>query len=70
MSNQQRYDNAVICLAAHGYDVFPDAQGYLVCDRRNLGDVSLARHLDDLVDLAELIEWAAVRCVNREHAAT
>jgi hypothetical protein len=59
MFNQQRYEHAVQCLAAHGYEVLPDMQGYLVRHCNDPDDTSRARHLDDLVELAELTEWAA-----------
>ena len=44
-----------------GYDVEPDERGYLVRSRNDPSDVSLARNIDELTDLAELFAWAAQR---------
>jgi hypothetical protein len=51
----------VLRLAVYGYEVQFDPPGYVVQHRINQADVSRARHLDDLADLAELMEWAARR---------
>jgi hypothetical protein len=61
MQDQQRYQEAVYCLETYGYDVLPSPPGYMVRHRSDDTDRSYARHLDDLVELAELIEWAARR---------
>lgn len=58
---QQDYTEIIRRLDAYGYDVQPDAEGYKVRHRVNCQDISHARHLDDLADLAELVEWAARR---------
>lgn len=59
MQEPQHYDDLVRRLSAYGYDVEPDPPGYIVQHRINMGDRSRARHFDDLVDLTELMEWAA-----------
>lgn len=59
MQNHGRYHEAVRCLAVYGYEVIPDGPGYIVQRCDNCKDVSRARDLDDLVDIAELFEWAA-----------
>jgi hypothetical protein len=61
MSDPDRYTEVVQRLAAYGYEVQPDPPGYIVQHGTNRDDLSRARHLDDLADLAELIEWAARR---------
>jgi hypothetical protein len=50
---------AIDCLATHGYEVLPDGTGYIVRHCSDPQDVSRARHLADLVELAELVEWRA-----------
>jgi hypothetical protein len=69
MFDQQRYEQAVQCLAAYGYQVVPDMEGYLVRHRNDPDDTSRARHLGDLVELAELSEWAARHHKHREPPA-
>jgi len=59
MQDEQRYEEAIDCLETHGYDVLPSPPGYIVCNRSDHADRSYARHLNDLVELAELFEWAA-----------
>ena len=59
MPKQPRYDEVVRCLDLDGYEVLPYPPGYIVRNRIDPTDVSLARDLDDLVDLAELFEWVA-----------
>jgi hypothetical protein len=61
MPEQPRYDEAAQSLATYGYEVLPDPPGYIVRHRSDRGDVSRARHLDDLIELAELFDWAAQR---------
>jgi hypothetical protein len=61
MSDRQRYDEAVHGLAAYGYEVISDPPGYIVRHHSDHDDVSRARNLADLVELAELMEWAARR---------
>lgn len=61
MVEPQHYEDLARRFDAYGYDVQPDGQEYLVRHRHNLADVSHARHLDDLADLADLLEWAARR---------
>lgn len=57
MHNDHRYQEIARRLAQHGYDITLNGQGYLVINRSNPDDVSRARHLDDLEDLAKLMEW-------------
>jgi hypothetical protein len=61
MQDRLRYQEAVHCLATHGYEVYADGAGYIVRHRDDRGDISKARHLDDLVELSELFDWAAQR---------
>jgi len=61
MQDSEREQEAVGRLAAYGYEVIPDGSGYIVRRRDNHEDASRARHLDDLVELADLFEWAAQR---------
>jgi hypothetical protein len=58
MQEHQCYREAIDRLAVHGYEVIPDGLGYLVRRRDDREDISQARHLDDLMELAELFEWA------------
>lgn len=58
MDCQQYEDHAIGCLAKYGYEVIRNEQGYVVSHRHDTNDVSYMRHLADLVDFAELIEWA------------
>ena len=57
MSDQERYKDAVRRLSHYNYEVVADGQGYLVRHTTDADDTSQARHLADLVELAELIEW-------------
>lgn len=61
MECQQHEDQAIHCLAKYGYIVARDGQGYVVCHLHHPDDVSRMRHLADLVDFAELVEWANQR---------
>lgn len=61
MQDQQRCQAAIQCLHIYGYDVIPDPPGYIIRHRSDQDDVSRARHCADLVELAELFEWAARR---------
>lgn len=61
MSDPKTYADLVRRLAVHGYEVLPDRPGYLVRHDSNPTNVSRARHLNDLIDFTELIEWAARR---------
>lgn len=67
MSDQQRYDEAVHCLETYGYEVIPDTRGYIVRNHSDRNDACRTRQVDDLIDLAELVERAAQR---RKHGAT
>jgi hypothetical protein len=60
MEFERGYPKAVRCLGQYGYGVAPDGQGYIISSRSDPLDVSLARKLDDLADLAELVEWRAL----------
>jgi hypothetical protein len=57
MSTLERYEEAVHCLSQYSYEVIADGQGYIVRHTTDVNDVSRVRHLADLIDLAELIEW-------------
>jgi hypothetical protein len=45
----------------YGYDVVPEDAGYLIRHRIDQADVLHARYIDELSDIAELVEWAARR---------
>lgn len=59
------YAELLRCLDMYGYDVQPIGDGFLVRSRSDPSDVSLARHIDDLADLVDLLEWAAQRQVRQ-----
>jgi hypothetical protein len=61
MTDRQQYDEAAHSLSVYGYEVILDPPGYIVRHHKDRDDVSRARHLADLVELAELMEWAARR---------
>lgn len=61
MQEEERYQDLVRRLSTYGYDIRADPPGYIVQHRINTADRSRARHLDDLADLTELIEWAGRR---------
>ena len=61
MDEQERYDDAVRRLSQYNYAVALDGQGYIVRHLTDPRDVSYIHNLDDLVDLADLMEWAAQR---------
>ena len=66
----EREQQAIDCLATHGYEVIPDGAGYIVRHRSDFQDVSHARHLEDLIELAELVEWRAQREYHARTQAT
>lgn len=61
MSNHEQYAKAIRRLAACGYTVRQDERGYFVLHQTDNADISRAPTLDDLLDLAELMEWAQQR---------
>jgi hypothetical protein len=61
---------AIDCLATRGYEVLPDGTGYIVRHRSDPQDVSRARHLEDLIELAQLVEWRAQREQRAERGST
>ena len=61
MQNPQGYDEVIERFTACGYEVIPNPPGYIVRHGSDPNDASQARHLDDLIDLAELFELAALR---------
>jgi hypothetical protein len=67
MQDDQQYQEAVRCLTQHGYRVTHDGQAYLVINLADPNDSSRARNLDDLSDLAELIQWRALHDVRLQH---
>jgi hypothetical protein len=58
MNNQERFEDAVHRLAACGYEVLPDDSGYIVRSVTDSNDMSRMHNLDELIDLADLMEWA------------
>lgn len=57
MNDQERYEDAVRRLAQYGYRVLSDDQGYIVESLTDPNDVSRAHDIDQLVELADLVEW-------------
>jgi hypothetical protein len=64
MNDQEQYEDAMRRLAVYGYEVYSDPPGYIVQHRIDNNDVSRMRHLADLVELAELIEWREARRIS------
>jgi CheY-like chemotaxis protein len=56
--NSALFEHARQRLAARGYEVISDDHGYSVLSATDPVDVSRARHIDDLIDLADLWDWA------------
>ena len=56
--NSELFEQASQRLAARGYEVLADDHGYIVLNATDPADASRARHLDDLIDLADLWDWA------------
>jgi hypothetical protein len=61
MNNQELYEEAVRRLAKCGYEVLPDDRGYIVRNEADSNDVSRLHKLAELIDLADLMEWAQQR---------
>jgi hypothetical protein len=61
MESRERQADAARRLAQCGYEVLADERGYIVRHLTDSNDVSCARNLDNLVDLADLMEWATQR---------
>lgn len=59
--NSELFEQARQRLAARGYEVLSDDHGYIVLNATDPTDASRARHLDDLIDLADLWDWAHQR---------
>jgi hypothetical protein len=55
------FEDAVRRLDRCNYDVHVEADGYLIQHRFDPSDVSRAPTLELLIDLADLMEWAARR---------
>ena len=66
MLTEERYSDAVSRLTRCGYEVLPDGQSYIVRCVTDSDDVSQTRNLDELVDLADLMEWAQKRRVAKD----
>ena len=65
MNNQERYEDAVRRLLECCYEVVSDEHGYIVRHLMDRDDVSRASNLDELVELADLMEWAEQRRLSR-----
>ena len=61
MNNQERYENTIHRLAECSYEVSSDEQGYIVRHQTDANDISRVRTLDELSELADLMEWAKRR---------
>jgi hypothetical protein len=61
MNDQERYEDAVLRLTVYGYEVYSEPLGYVVQHRIDTHDVSLMHDLDELIELADLIEWREQR---------
>jgi hypothetical protein len=58
---QERYEDAVHRLYRQGYDVHPHEQGYLVQHHSDDNDISRMRYLNELIELADLLDWREQR---------
>ena len=61
MSHHERYEDAVRQLAGCAYDVRSEAQCSIVCHRTDPNDISRCDNLAQLVELADMMEWAEQR---------
>ena len=61
MDQHELYEDAVLRLLTCGYEVLSDGSGYRVQHLTDRLDISLMRHISDLVDFANLIGWAEQR---------
>jgi hypothetical protein len=61
MNDRELYDDAVRRLLACGYEVFSDGSGYRVQHHTDELDISVMRDVSDLVDFANLMDWAKQR---------
>jgi len=61
MHTQEQYEDTVRRLAQCGYEVLSNEQRYIVRHQTDSNDVSQVRTLDELIELAELMEWAQQR---------
>lgn len=61
MNDQERYEDAVRRLLQYGYEVVPDGHCYSVRHQQDTTDISRAHTLNELIDLADLMQWAAQR---------
>jgi hypothetical protein len=61
MIHRELYEDVVRRLLACDYEVFSDGSGYRVQHRTDGLDISLMRDASDLVDFANLMDWAAQR---------
>jgi hypothetical protein len=68
MNNQERYEDAVERLATCGYEVLPDDRGYIARCLTDSDDVSRMGNLDQLIDFADLLEWAQARRASQGQA--
>ena len=68
MSDSQLYAELVERLKVYNYEIEAIEHGYLVRNRSDPEDTSHARNLDDLTDLADLIQWRALYDVRRQQA--
>src|SRR5215208_5896990 len=68
MADEERYTKATKKLAAQEYQVLPNNPGFIVRHIRDPNDISLARNLDELVELAELFERAFGYSLNKRYS--
>jgi hypothetical protein len=61
VNQRELYEDAARRLLDCGYEVLPDASGYRVQHLTDRLDTSLMRSVSDLVDFANLMEWAEQR---------
>ena len=61
MNPHERYEDTVRRLADYGYEVSSEWQCYIVGHRTDPNDVSRCDNLAQLVELADLMEWAEQR---------
>jgi hypothetical protein len=61
VNQRELYEDAVRRLLACGYEVFSDGSGYRVQHCTDDLDISLMRNVSDLIDFANLMDWAEQR---------
>jgi hypothetical protein len=61
VSHREFYEDAARRLLDCGYEIISEGSGYRVQHLTDRLDISLMRNISDLVDFADLVEWAELR---------